>query len=338
MPYDPFEPREMLEVLRQIPPARTFLKETFFKKTETHITEHVDIDIVKGGRRMAPFVHPRLPGQVVERDGFRTETFTPPHIKPKTQTQAEDLLKRQAGESIFSGRSPSDRAAAVLADDLMTLDELITRREEWMCAQALFTGRVPVQGDGVDMVIDFGLSNVVTLSGANRWNQPTSSPMANLRGWHRQIVKGSGISPTICLMGTEVADVFLENQQILKYMDLRKVEMGQIDPQQLPGGVTYYGYLKEFGIDLYGYVEWYRDDAGAEQLMVPPKSVLLASPTARLTMHYGAIVDLEAGTVDLPRFPRSWTERDPSSRFVQVMSRPLPVPHQIDSILVAQVL
>lgn len=338
MPISMFDTRTMLEMLREMPPANTFLKNTFFGNERSFMTEVVDIDIIKGKRRMAPFVSPVIGGKVVERDGFRTETFKPEMLAPKTVTTAEDIMKRAAGETIYGGSTPDERAAIIMGRDMVELDDMITRREEWMCANALFDGKIIMKGEGVDRQIDFGLTNKEALGAGSRWNEDTSDPLADLKGWRRDVIKASGVSPTHVVMGTLAIDAFINNAKVQKVMDLKKVDNGQINPQILPNGVTYYGFIKDCGLDIYGYDEWYIDDEGTEQPMIPEKKVLLASPNARTEMLYGAIIDVEEGTFDLPRVPKSWTTKDPSARFLQLRSRPLPVPVQIDGIYVAQVL
>lgn len=53
-------------------------------------------------------------------------------------TTAEDMLKRSPGEDIYGAKSPNQRAAEQLTKDMIEMDDMITRREESMCAQALF--------------------------------------------------------------------------------------------------------------------------------------------------------------------------------------------------------
>jgi hypothetical protein len=60
---DLFDTRTMLEPLETQFSPRTFLLDTFFPMIETHATPYVDIDIVKGKRRMAPVVAPRAEGR-----------------------------------------------------------------------------------------------------------------------------------------------------------------------------------------------------------------------------------------------------------------------------------
>ncbi|EGH42777.1 major capsid protein E, partial [Pseudomonas syringae pv. pisi str. 1704B] len=100
---DIFDTRTMLEAVEQMPTARRFLLNTFFNggSPVTFPTKTVDIDIVKGQRKMAPFVHPRLPGSISLRDGYRTDSYAPPYIQPKRETTAELVLKRSAGDNPF---------------------------------------------------------------------------------------------------------------------------------------------------------------------------------------------------------------------------------------------
>ncbi|MCL6636056.1 MAG: major capsid protein [Peptococcaceae bacterium] len=338
MPIDLFDTRTMLEAVRQMQPVRTFLKDTFFTNVRTFTTEHVDVDIVKGKRRMAPFVSPRLAGKVVERMGYSTNTYKAPMLNPKIPTTAEHLQKRMPGESLYSGVSPDDRAAEQLGRDLAELDEMITRREEWMCAQALFAGKINVKGEGVDEVIDFLLTNKEVLAGAALWSDAASDPLADLKRWRRIVVKASGFNPDTVVMASDVVDKFLAHAKVQQMLDLRLVDTGQINPQLLPNGVTYIGRIAELGANIYTYDEWYLDDDGIEKPMVPEKTVLMASTAARFDLLYGAYIDMEMGTMDLPRIPRSWVEKDPSTRWVQMISRPLPVPQHIDSLYVATVL
>ncbi|GAV24801.1 minor capsid protein E [Carboxydothermus islandicus] len=338
MPIDLFSTRTMLEAVQQMQPVRTFLKSTFFVNERTFDTEYVDVDIIKGKRRMAPFVSPKIGGKVVERQGYRTNTYKAPMLAPKLPTTAEQLLKRLPGEPLYSGMSPEDRAAEQLGRDLAELDEIITRREEWMCAQALFTGQIHITGDGVDEIIDFGLTNKEVLTGTAKWSDPNSDPLADLKRWRQAIIKASGFSPDILIMASDVLDAFLGHSKIQQLLDLRLVDTGQINPQTLPNGTTYIGRIAELGVNIYTYDEWYLDDDGNEKPMVPEKTVLMASTSARFDLLYGAYVDVEEGVFDLPRVPRSWVEKDPSVRWVQMISRPLPVPQHIDSLYVATVL
>ena len=112
-----YEPRCLAEVVRTTPPVRTFFLDNYFTNVKTFATKSVDIDVVKGDRRMASFVHPLVGGQVLKNEGYQTESFTPPLINPLTVTTANDALERMPGEDLYSGMTPEERAAKQLIED-----------------------------------------------------------------------------------------------------------------------------------------------------------------------------------------------------------------------------
>ncbi len=75
--------------------------------------------------------------------GYETKTYTPPLVARK-RSQRLTTFYRRPGESIYSGRTPAERAVLKMADDFVELREQIVRREELMCAQTIFTGKIPL--------------------------------------------------------------------------------------------------------------------------------------------------------------------------------------------------
>lgn len=350
MSLDLFSTRKMLTALEQRKPPRTFFLSTFFRGApNVSDTQYIDIDIWKGKRRLAPFINPRLEGKAIEKIGFKTYTYEPPYIKPKMVTTAEDLLNRPMGANIYAGNATSGvRAAMEVGKNLAELEDMIIRREEWMAAQILTTGKVVVVGDGVDDEIDFlyEATHLPTLLSTAKWDAPTTAlPINDLRTWKRLISQDSGVVPTDVIMGSTALELFLACDQIIGstggrrgLFDLLRVNMGQIDPTSLENGVTYYGRLTELGLDVWTYDEWYVDefDNDAERAMMPVTKVLMGSRNARAEMNYGAIRDVRA-MASVPRYPTSWVTDDPAARFVMIQSAPLPCLHQVDAFLCATV-
>ncbi|WP_106494893.1 major capsid protein [Lentibacillus sp. Marseille-P4043] len=339
-----YDTRTMLAAVEMMKPAHTFLKSTFFPNVNTFTSENVDVDYYKGRRKLAPFVSPRHSGKVVDRQGFTTKSFKPAMVKPQRIITGDDINKRSMGENFYSAKSPDERAAELLARDLSDLDESITRREEWMAAQILFTGKVDVKGDGVDATLDFDFSNNETLSGTSLWSSSESDPIAKLKEWRLKVIKKSGVNPDRVIMASDVVDAFVRHPKVKEQLDNRRIILGQINPQQLPNGVTYIGSISSLGLDVYSYDEWYFDeDAEEEKPMVPAGTLMLGSSNARSSMLYGAVTLTSANTNNFvtyegSRVPDSWIKKDPPARILQINSRPLPVPHEVDSWHVAKVL
>lgn len=340
-----YDTRTMLAAIEMMMPVHTFLKDTFFLNTDTFTTEHVDVDYYKGRRKMAPFVSPRVAGKVMDRKGFTTKTFKPGSIKPMRIITGDDINKRSMGENLYSAKSPDQRAAELLAQDLSEMEEAITRREEWMAAQILFTGKVDIKGEGIDQVLDFDFTNKVTLSGTDLWSDTANSdPIADLKSWRLAVIQSSGMTPDRVIMASDVVDSFVSHPKVKESLDNRRIVLGQINPQTLPNGVTYIGSISSLGLDIYSYDEWYFDeDSDTEKPMVPAGNLILGSTRARSSMLYGAVtltneVTKNFTTYEGSRIPDSWIQKDPAARFLQIHSRPLPVPHEVDSWYVAKVL
>ena len=83
-----FKTRTLTAAINQRKSPTTLILATFFKGEEVFDTEEVDIEIIKGKRRLAPFVAPVMEGKLVESEGRTMKTFKPPYVKPKLETTA----------------------------------------------------------------------------------------------------------------------------------------------------------------------------------------------------------------------------------------------------------
>lgn len=341
MTIDLFATRTMLDLLEQLYPAPQFLLDTFFKRESKSNTEYVDIDIVKGNKKLAAFVRPIDKGSLVDPLGYTTKSFKPPYVKPKMKTDAERFLRRRPGETIYQGSSsPSLRASQELAKDMIYMQELIMRREEAMAAELLQTGKVTVVGDGVNAEIDFGMPAGHLTTASTLWGASGADPIENLRTWCRLVQRASGINPNICVMGSTAAGEFIDDAKVQTLLDLRRVDVGEIKPAELPDGSSYVGRinLPDLNLDIYCYSEQYTDSEGSATNFLAASKIILGSTRARCERHYGAIRDLEfSDALPVRWFPKTWIEPDPSQRLVMLQSSPLPCMHQPDAFLCATV-
>ena len=344
-----YTPRTLGKLVQRMPPVHTFFRDTFFKNRRTFPTKSVDVDFKKGNRKLAPFVHPKVGGKTMLNSGYQTQTYTPVLLAPNKVTTVDDLLERAAGENPYSGRTPAERAVEKLAEDFRELNEMIVRREEWMAATAIFTGQIPVIGDGLNEVIDFGFTNSETIASAEKkWNADTSDPIADLERWHETVQKNGFVNCNICIMAKDVANAFINHKKVKEVLDVKAYDLAIIKPRQLPNGATYVGTIHKLGLDIYQYNEWYLDDwtspeAPEEKPLVTNGALALMSTEADYSIYYGAITMIpEEGkgfvTVEGDKVPQTWVERRPDRRFLQINSKPLTVPHEVNSWFVAHVL
>lgn len=342
-----YEPRTMGRIVSKLPPVRTFFRSTFFRHEETFVTKNVDVDFVKGTRKVAPFVSRLIGGKIVPNTGYSTKTYTPPLVAPEKVTTVDDLLQRQPGENPYSGRTPAERAVVKMAQDFTELRDQIARREELMCCQSIFTGTIPVIGDGVNEIIDFGFTNKETITTATKkWTNAASDPIEDLKRWHETVQKTGFVNCDMCVMGSDVAKAFINHEKVMKQLDVKNYNLAVIQPKQLLNGVTYIGTIHEIGLDIYKYNEWYLDDwtvpeTPEEKPLVPVDTLALLSSTANYSMYYGAItlIDEATGnfrTVEGKYVADTWAKRKPARRFLNLSSAPLCVPHDVDSWFVAK--
>lgn len=209
-----YEPRYLAEVVRTTPLVRTFFLDNYFTNVKTFATKSVDIDVVKGDRRMASFVHPLVGGQVLKNEGYQTESFTPPLINPLTVTTANDALERMPGEDLYSGMTPEERAAKQLIEDYQRLNDAATRREEWMAVRTIMDGQIPIVGPGVNKVIDFGFTNKVTLEGTKKWGASAAKPLDDLEDWVDQVLENGFANVDHVVMGKTALRNFLADTNV----------------------------------------------------------------------------------------------------------------------------
>lgn len=346
-----YEPRTMMGVIRKLPPVHTFFRSTFFFHEKTFVTKSVDMDYKKGARKLAPFVSREIGGKVVPNTGYTTETYTPPFIAPDKVTTIDDILDRQPGESLYSGRTPAQRAVIQMSEDFTDLREMILRREEWMCAQAMLTGKIVVLGEGVKDTIDFRFTNLLDISkdAKRKWKGGTAqNKYADLKAWHEKVQKEGFTNCNVCIMASDVVTEFLVDEQIQKLLDVKNYALAVIKPTQKENNVTYIGTIHELGLDLYQYNEWYVDDwtdpANPVELpMVPAGTLMMASTHAKYSMYYGAISILNQRTekwetVAGKYVPDTFIKKRPDRRFLSLQSAPVPVPHEVDSWITVKVM
>lgn len=345
----------MLKAVTQLPKVHTFLRDTFFSAVETFPTEQVIVDYTKGKRKMAPFVAPRTGGVTMAREAYRTEKYTAPRVAPQKSLTVEDLTNRLAGESVVSAKTPAQRSRELLAKDLIELNEMITRREEWMSAQTLVNGKVIMKGyagEGAEFVeqeLNFGFTQHVNLTGTDKWTNHTknatgeyvSNPYEDIKEWRKKATKESGVAPDTLLLGEDAEKAFMNHPVIKEMFDKKSMHFGNIEPSIKSDAVTFIGKLPGLGVEIYTYDDWYLDEDGQEYAYIPSDIVILAKKNFA-GFAYGAITQMEQGSQDFTtyeggRVPKIWADHQNEQKMVRLSARPVPKPGNVDSWVVATV-
>lgn len=343
---DIYQPRYLAEVVRTAPPVHTYLRDTFFTNVKTFTEEQVDIDLVKGDREMAAFVHPKLGAETMDLEGYETKSYKPPMVNPDLVTTAESYLHRAPGETLYSGRTPAQRAAEQLVREYKRLDDAISRREEWMCAQALTTGAIHVVGKGVNEEIDFGFTNKVVLTGTERWGQSGADVLGTLEDWTDMVYTNGFANVDRIICGRQALKLLKNDKGILEKMDNRRYQAGEFNARDLPNGVRYHGYLTDSGLEIYSYKEVYMDritdpEHPTLRRLIPDNMIVMISPDVDFMRAYGLCSYYNESkqliTAETARLLHPYIAHKPERKVLEACSRPLPIPDKVDSWLVATV-
>ena len=340
MPLDIFTPEKLAKAVSVLPKPASFFKDTFFKTRNTNVETKIRADFYKGTRRVAPYVSEKSPAGVTKKIGYETADFLTPLVKVKDVTNIEDILNRGFGENIYGGVKPQERAYKELLKTLNDFENQISRREELSCAQAMLDGYIHVIGEGVDYNIDFGFTNKGTVSSLWDASNSTADPVADLRGMASECIKNGYRKPNICVMELSAYQAFIKRCTALGYLDNVHFLNVLISPKVENENLTYYGHIKELGLDIYVYEEWYIDDwsgiVPVEKSVMPKGKVLLASTNVDFSIEYGSMTFANPETKDFytvvgTRAADSYIVKEPDGRILTLNSRPLPIPTEVDS-------
>ena len=335
---DFYDPKTLRGVIKKVDPVKTFFKSRFFPEAVTFPTETVSFEFYANKRRLAPYSNPRLASNLLNRDGYEVRTYRTPLIAPSRVITNDTLAMKLLGEMPYnSGVTPEERAAKIAANDLDELLNAIARREEFMCARIKQDGKLNITAQGLNDVFDFGFANIETTQAADKWSAGYDI-LAKLKE-KATLLRKTGTNPNMLILGTNAAEAFMNNNKVLKLLDLRRVDAGEIKPELLEDGIEYLGRLAIPGLfcDIYSYNEFYYDEeSGGSLPYFDVDCAILQNSRESNYMLYGAVtyIDSKSGeyVTEMNEFiPRTWSEVDPPVKHISVMSRPLPMPVDVDS-------
>ncbi|HEY1035552.1 MAG TPA: major capsid protein [Pseudoxanthomonas sp.] len=318
-----------------------FLLGLFFGSIETSDTEDIKFDVETGKPRISPFVSPLVEGKVVESLGYTTNSFSPAYVKDKRVHDPNKAFKRAMGETIGGSQAPINRLQAALVRDIADQQAMLTRRKELMAAEVLRTGAITISGEKYPTVsVNFGRDAALTvaLTSGSKWGDSGVSPIKDLETWSLLVFDKSGAAPTDCVMDVAAWQKVRDDATFDKLVDKRRlsdVEQIRYTAMIAAGGV-YQGRIGDLKIWLFN--GQYIDDAGSSQKFLPTGTVILGSAAIEGVQHHGAIKDIDAGLQPLESFTKSWTQQDPSVRFLLMQSAPLVVPYRPNASFCATVL
>ena len=319
----------------------TFLLDLFFPTVQNFDTESIDFDLIKTGRKLAPFVHPDASAKPSRSGGYITKSFKPANVKLLEVVKPGRAMKRMAGERYAGDMSPVERMDAVMVDVLAAQERAFLFRLEWMAAQALRFGKVKVEGEDyptqvVDYERDASLS--VGLTGAARWGQAGVKPLDSIESWAQATQDKCGIAPGTVVMGGGAWKLARADEDFRKVLDVRRqasgnVELGPIKPDDVTRA-RYVGSIGDF--EFWVYQQSFEQDGGTSERFIDDFNVIMGSPAIEGVRAFGAIQDVTS-LVSQEIFRKVYDTENPSRRHAYSESAPLVVPSRVNASFCAKV-
>jgi len=328
------------------------LLDRFFPEVEVSNTEKIFFDTKGRDRRLSPFVAPTVKGKIVSRRGFTTDSFQPAYIKDKSVFEPTESFKRRAGEALTGMMTPAQRLSLAVANEVAEKKNRLIRRLETMASEVLRTGKLVISGTGFEaMTVDFlrNVNHTIVLAPGSKWADAGVSPWADLEAWMETVLDNSGKAITDITMDALAYKTLRNDPTFIAALDNRREGSGSSAKLlSVPAlGLVHKGSAD--GVEIWVYTGKYDDPiTGAATPYVPANTVIGASSAIEGVRHFGAIKDIKAiegsasgvqssGLAAREMFLKSWTEEDPSVRYLMGQSAPLLVPYYVDASFCATV-
>jgi len=345
-PYNVWNTRKSLGVMRDVEPAFTYWSQIGFSRSMTSTDEWIDFEkLPRVGRALAPFVRPLAPGKAVYTDSATGFRFKPAYIKLKDVIDPLMPLVKRAGidRSMIAESELSAEQRRDLIRVAMTVAHVnaIERRWEWMASKAIIDAKYVVKGeDYPEVLVDFRRdpNHTVVLTSGNRWGDSGVSIFDFIQhSCDTMFNSPFGGFPTRMTIGSDVWKVMRKDKEVMEHMDTNirnpraTVERGLISADK----VVKVGELSVGGqsgavIEVFLYRDTFLDDeTGVEKPFLEASDMVLTCSDERIMGYrcFGAIIDPYAKYQALEIFPRNWMEQgDPANEYLLHQSAPLYVP------------
>ena len=345
---DIYKPKSMIDAYIKNMQVSTFFMKNFFNQSTLFDTEEVDMDFYKDKRSIAPFVYEGVESINTSREGFITKRYKTPYIGINTIYDKDVLNKRLPGELEYAGLTPEERAVILQMLDYVRLDNMITRREELMCAELLQTGIVTIEEYSLDKTkpvntvkVEYDKNKCEQLTGDKEWSNPNADIYVIIEKKALEI-RQAGYNPEVIIIGHEAWSHMLKNKSILDALDNRRINLGSINPTMISNesgeGYSYLGQISGpiiGNMQMYSHNAWYNNSNGKLIPYLDTNKVII-TPKNIGEMLYGAITLIpHADSTDFvtytqKRVPKISVNHYDNIKQLSLYSRPLPKVSDVD--------
>ena len=345
---DIYDTRAQLAAIDLMEPEYTFLHDMTVRDGGTVEDDKAIYDYRKGGRKMAPVVHPGTGGVVMERDGFQTREIGFATVAPERVIEINQLYRRSFGEKILGGMTPAERAKKMQARDLVDMRKAVARRREHMARQVALTGKLELfeytnegRSKMATLVADYGFTNAfVPGADSANWDQVGAHIESDMQKMLDLAMDGLGVVDWI-IMAPNVANAMYYNSDYIKHMDVRNFDVGEFNNKYRGQGVRFLGHNID-GVEMYSFAGTFVDEDGTAKPILPAGKLIMGYK-GMLIEYHGPVTQVEKADGDPITYikkevPLKYSSIESNCTKNRLTSRPTIVPENIDGWVVATVL
>ena len=345
---DIYDTRAQLAAIDLLPPEYTFLHDMTVRDGGTVEDDKAIYDYRKGSRKMAPVVHAGTGGVLMEREGFQTREIGFCTIAPERVIEINQLYGRSFGERVLGQMTPAERARKMQTKDLLEMRAAIQRRREHMARQVALTGKLEMfeytnegRSKKANLIADYGFTNnFVPGADSANWDQVGAKIESDMQKMLDLAYAGLGFVEWI-IMAPDVANALLYNSDYVKRLDIRNVDIGDINAKYRGQGVRFVGHNID-GVEMYSFAGTYVDDDGLQKPIIPSGKLIMGHK-GMLIEYHGPVTQVEKADGDPITYikkevPLKYSSIESNSTKNRLTSRPTIVPENIDGWVVATVL
>lgn len=331
-----FQIRTLTTAINEMPAANMVVYNRLFRgKEHMEPSDRLAFEIITGSEKLLKNISIYAPATVDDKTGRRIVTLQAPRLADKRFIHTAELNSLRAYGSQVGLEMMSARVAREQLDMKRKHDRTL---EFWAC-NAL-KGKI-YDTDMTTELVDYGMDadHLVTLTGTDLWSNASSNPINKIREWKRLIKDDSkaAISGFVMFLGYSAMDNLLKNSAVLDLLKYGKGTKIAEDEDVARLAKT----------ELIEYDGSFISDSNERTRFIGAEYVILVGMTDDVVdVPYAPVIDDDApngvGNVDINGngmmfFSKSWTEKDPSGRWIKAESRPLPVLQRPGCVVYAKV-
>jgi len=291
-----------LQMFTQMRRPSGFLQRQFsLKPGGVYKGNKVSLDIQRFGEDVAIAITKCTGPNLNDFDEFTTKEFKPPSYGEAFPLDVCELLDRMAGVDPFTAAGIDYAAQMVskMARGFVLIQDKITRAVELQASQILQTGILTLTDDAGDTVytLDFKPKSTHFPTAAIDWPDANYDPIADLQALANIIRADGSVDPNRLVFGEGAMSNFLNNAKVQAQLDNRRFEIGEITPEFVNSGATFYGHvwIGSYRFELWTYPATFKDpQTSVVTKYITDDKVIMTSSMTRLDIT-SAVVPLPLG-------------------------------------------